>query len=178
LPAIGGHGAELRLVPEGAVSKRHPPGLSDAIRERLHALSEIDPRLLVEDKQHSIAVHYRLAPQQQAFLETEIAAIVAAEPGDEIELLPGKAVIEIKPSRFNKGTAVQALMGFPPFVGRKPIFIGDDKTDEAVFAILPELRGLGFSVGRTMPGADGLIPSPEHVRTWLAQLASEAERHP
>jgi trehalose 6-phosphate phosphatase len=176
LPAIGGHGAEMRLNPDGAVIKRHPPGLSDAVRQRLHALSEIDPRLLVEDKLHSIAVHYRLALQQEPFLEKEIAAIVADEPGDEIEMLPGKAVIEIKPSRFNKGTAVQALMGHAPFLGRMPLFIGDDTTDEAVFAILPELSGLGFSVGREMQGADGVIPAPEHVRTWLVQLAAAAGR--
>jgi trehalose 6-phosphate phosphatase len=178
LPAIGGHGAEMRLAPEGAVIKQHPPGLSEAIRKRLHALAEIDPRLLVEDKQHSIAVHYRLALQQEPLLEKEIAAIIADEPGDEIEVLPGKAVIEIKPSRFNKGVAVRTLMGLAPFLGRKPIFIGDDTTDEAVFAILPGLRGVGFSVGRAMPGADGVIPSPEHVRTWLAHLATSAEPAP
>ena len=34
LPAIGGHGAEMRLNPDGAVIKRHPPGLSDAVRQR------------------------------------------------------------------------------------------------------------------------------------------------
>ena len=178
LPAIGGHGAEMRFVPEASVVRRHPPGLSDAIREKLHALAEIDPRLLVEDKQHSIAVHYRLALQQEPLLEKEIAVIIADEPGDEIEVLPGKAVIEIKPSKFNKGVAVHALMDHAPFLGRKPIFIGDDTTDEAVFAILPGLRGVGFSVGRAMPGADGVIPSPEHVRTWLAHLATSAERIP
>ncbi len=97
------------------------------------------------------------------------------EPGDEIEVLPGKAVIEIKPSKFNKGVAVCALMSHAPFLGRKPIFIGDDTTDEAVFAILPGLRGVGFSVGRAMPGADGVIPSPEHVRIWLAHLAASSE---
>lgn len=176
LPCIGAHGAEMRLHPDGAVMKRHSPDISDAIRERLYALTSIDPRLLVEDKLHSIAVHYRLALHHESFLEKEIAAVVADEPGDEIEVLPGKAVIEIKPSRFNKGIAVQALMGYAPFSGREPIFIGDDVTDEAVFPILPELGGLGFSVGRTIRGADGVIPSPEHVRTWLAGLATAAGR--
>lgn len=176
LPAIGAHGAEMRLAPEGAVIKQHPPSLSDSVQERLHALSAVDPGLLIEDKLHSIAVHYRLALHQEEFLAKEIAAIVADEPGDEIEALPGKAVIEIKPSKFNKGTAVRALMGSAPFAGRTPLFIGDDRTDEAVFAVLPDLAGLGFSVGRRMPDADGVIPSPEHVRTWLAQLATSAER--
>src|SRR5688572_9314184 len=74
LPCIGAHGAEMRLRPDGAVTKRHPPEISEAIRERLYALSALDPRLLVEDKLHSIAVHYRLALHHESFLEKEIAA--------------------------------------------------------------------------------------------------------
>jgi trehalose 6-phosphate phosphatase len=178
LPAIGGHGAEMRLTADGPVVKCHPPDLSDALRARLHALSAIDPRLLVEDKLHSIAVHYRLALQRAAFIEKEIAAIVAAHGEGEIEILSGKAVIEVKPKHFNKGSAVSELMTYQPFAGRTPLFIGDDTTDESVFATLPGLSGLGFSVGRTMQGADGVIPSPAHVRSWLAELAAEAGRAP
>jgi trehalose 6-phosphate phosphatase len=176
LPAIGGHGAEMRLSADGPVGKCHPPDLSEALRERLHALSSIDPRLLVEDKLHSIAVHYRLALQQEALIKKEIAAIVAAHGEGEIEILSGKAVIEVKPRHFNKGSAVLELMTYRPFAGRTPLFIGDDTTDESVFAILPGFSGLGFSVGRAMEGADGVIPSPAHVRSWLAELAADAGR--
>jgi trehalose 6-phosphate phosphatase len=175
-PAIGGHGAEMRLSSNGRVVKRRPPLMSDALLERLRALATVDPRILVEDKLHSIAVHYRLALQHEAFLNNEIAAIVAQEPADQVEMLLGKAVIEIKPKQFNKGWAVIELMRHPPFRGRVPLFIGDDTTDESVFAILPELSGSGFSVGREMNGADGIIPSPEHVRSWLAQLSANAGR--
>jgi len=84
-------------------------------------------------------------------------------------------VIEIKPQQLDKGSAVRDLMAQPPFVGRTPIFIGDDVTDEAVFAVLPELGGLGFSVETLSPGADGVMASPDHVRNWIAQLAAHAE---
>jgi trehalose 6-phosphate phosphatase len=93
-------------------------------------------------------------------------------------MLCGKAVIEIKPKDFNKGTAVAELMTHPPFAGRAPFFIGDDTTDESVFAVLPELAGTGFSVEKAIRGADGVIPSPEHVRSWLTQLSVHAERAP
>ena len=112
------------------------------LRRKLHALAEIDPRLLVEDKLHSVAVHYRLALQREDFLKQEVTAIVAADHASEVESLFGKAVIEIKPKHFNKGTAVTELMTCPPFAGRTPLFIGDDTTDEAVFAILPDLAGI------------------------------------
>lgn len=174
-PAIGGHGAEMRLTADGPIVKCHLPDLSDALRERLHALSDIDSRLLVEDKLHSIAVHYRLARHHEDFLQDEIANIVSRFD-DPVEVLSGKAVIEVKPKDFNKGSAVLELMTHAPFSGRTPLFIGDDTTDEAVFAILPELSGLGFSVGRMIEGARGVIPSPEHVRSWLVALSTHAER--
>lgn len=172
-PAIGGHGAEMRLSAGGPVMKGHPPSLSEALRERLHAVATIDPRLLVEDKLHSIAVHYRLAHQHESFLKQEIAGIVAAG-ADQVEILSGKAVIEVKPKHFNKGSAVMELMTSSPFSGRIPLFIGDDTTDESVFAILPEFSGIGFSVGKAIEGAEGIVPSPEHVRSWLAELAAHA----
>ena len=49
-----------------------------------------------------------------------------------------------------------------------------DTTDEAVFAILPDLAGYGFSVGREMAGADGIFDSPHAVRAWLAALSDHA----
>jgi trehalose 6-phosphate phosphatase len=172
-PAIGGHGAELRVAADAPAITHHPTSISEALRERLHALAAIDPSLLVEDKLHSIAVHYRLARQHRDFLEQEVAGIVAAGT-DPVEILPGKDVIEVKPKAFSKGSAVIELMTYPPFSGRLPLFIGDDITDESVLAILPELSGLGFSVGRVMAGAEGVVPSPEHVRLWLAELAAHA----
>lgn len=174
MPAIGGHGAELRLLGDGQISKRRPAPLSARLRRKLHALAGIDPRLLVEDKLHSVAVHYRLALQREDLLKREVEAIVAADDDSEVESLFGKAVIEVKPKHFNKGTAVTELMTREPFAGRTPLFIGDDTTDEAVFAILPDLAGYGFSVGREMAGADGIFDSPHAVRAWLAALSDHA----
>lgn len=174
MPAIGGHGAEMRLSSDGPVTKRRPAPLGARLRRQLHALAGIDPRLLVEDKLHSVAVHYRLVLEREDLLKREVEAIVAADHASEVESLFGKAVIEVKPKHFNKGTAVAELMTCEPFAGRTPLFIGDDTTDEAVFAILPELGGYGFSVGREMAGADGVFESPQAVRAWLARLSEHA----
>jgi trehalose 6-phosphate phosphatase len=88
-----------------------------------------------------------------------------------IEVLPGKAVIEIKRIGFEKGTAVRDLMRYPPFAGRRPLFVGDDVTDASVFAVLPEFDGIGFSVGRLFAGATGCFAAPREVRKWLAQVS-------
>ena len=58
-----------------------------------------------------------------------------------------------------------------PFKGRRPFFIGDDVTDETVFAIMPDLLGLSYSVGRKARGVTGSFGRPRDVRRWLAELA-------
>jgi trehalose 6-phosphate phosphatase len=66
---------------------------------------------------------------------------------------------------------VRDLMKHPPFAGRRPIFIGDDTTDETVFAIMPEFDGFAFSVGNAVRVADGHFEGPPAVRDWLAKIA-------
>src|SRR5260370_1295761 len=90
------------------------------------------------------------------------------------EVLPGKCVCEIKHSGFTKATGVLELMTHAPFKGRRPLFIGDDVTDESVFAIMPDLGGLAFSVGRRARGVAGHFDSPSDVRKFLASLLDEA----
>lgn len=176
VPAIGGHGAEIRVFPHGPRMQWLPAMITGPLRRQIHTLARVDPHVLVEDKPHSVAVHYRLALQQENFLMNEVAAIVSREPHGDIEILFGKAVIEIKPTLFSKGSAVTELMRYPPFIGRVPLFIGDDMTDESVFGILPELAGCGYSVGRAVAGAHGTFRSPEHVRAWLTQVWSHSGR--
>jgi trehalose 6-phosphate phosphatase len=171
-PVIGGHGAEMRLANGEAILQR-PFLLNDTLREKLHRLADTDPRILVEDKSHSIALHYRLAPEHEASLKDGVSEIVA-DDGD-LEVLVGKSVIDIKSKLYSKGSAVIELMACDPFAGRKPIFIGDDTTDEAVFAVLPELGGIGYSVGKCFEGAQGTFQSPQDVRAWLTEIARQSE---
>ena len=87
-----------------------------------------------------------------------------------LEILPGKSVVEVKQPSFNKGTAVRDLMQHAPFKGRKPIFIGDDVTDEAAFLVVPEFDGIGLSVGREVEGLAGMFETPGDVRRWIAEM--------
>ena len=169
LPAVGGHGAETRL--HVAEAPRRIPDLDASLRRELIAAVAHNPSLAYEDKGYSVALHYRLAPDRAAHVANAVNEVCAASPHAPIEILPGKAVIEIKHAGFSKGTGVRELMTHAPFRGRRPIFIGDDTTDETVFAILPELDGIGFAVGRKVPGTAGCFPAPADVRAWLEQLA-------
>jgi trehalose 6-phosphate phosphatase len=174
LPAVGGHGAEVRPTADSTIFARTADAIGDGLRKLVIAAASVDPRVIVEDKTSSLAVHYRLAPHMEQPLKTKIAAIVARLGLRDLEILHGKAVIEIKSIRFSKGVAVRELMKIPPFQNRRPVFLGDDTTDETVFEILPPLGGLGYSVERNMRGANGTFGSPHDVRNWLSSLCGNA----
>jgi len=101
-----------------------------------------------------------------------VAAISAKLPPGSIQVLPGKSVVEVKPAGFDKGTALRELMTYPAFAGRCPIFIGDDTTDEAAFAVLPEFHGVPISVGRAVPGVANRFKTPHDVRRWLERISN------
>jgi trehalose 6-phosphate phosphatase len=140
------------------------------LRRKFAAFAKSLDGIILEDKGYSLALHYRLAPQHAAAVREAVAAACARYPKNSLEILLGKAVIEVKSNAFNKGTGVRELMTFPPFRGRRPVFIGDDVTDEQAFAVLPEFDGLGFSVGRELPGLAGMFARPRDVRAWLYRI--------
>jgi len=170
LPAIGGHGAELRTA-SGAVPQapRLPP-LDPHVKRQFAAIAEAGPGIILEDKGYSLALHYRLAPEKEPMVRSA-AAKLCASVNAPIELLPGKFVIEIKQTGFSKATAVRELMTYPPFAKRRPIFFGDDVTDFGVFEILPDFDGVGVSVGRKVPGVAACFEGPTDVRHWLEQIS-------
>jgi len=172
-PAVGGHGAEMRLDPDSdAVASRAPP-MDKELKRRLAAIAKLSPGILLEDKGYSLALHYRLAPHAEKAIYEAISLIRADLPNAPIEVLPGKSVFEIKHSGFTKASGVRELMTREPFKGRRPFFIGDDVTDETVFAIMPDLDGLAFSVGRRAHGVAGHFDAPSDVREFLAHLLDD-----
>ena len=172
-PAVGGHGAEMRLSPESESVAVHAPPMDKELKRRFAAIAKLSPGILLEDKGYSLALHYRLAPHAEKAIYDAVSALRADLPNAPIEVLPGKSVCEIKQSGFTKATGVLELMNHAPFKGRRPVFIGDDVTDESVFAIMPDLNGLAFSVGRRAHGVAGHFDEPREVRAWLAHLLAD-----
>lgn len=172
-PAVGGHGAEMRIEAEAEAVAAHAPPLDKELKRRLAAIAKLSPGILLEDKGYSLALHYRLAPHAEKAIYAAVSLIRADLPDAPIEVLPGKQVCEIKHSGFTKASGVRELMSHPPFKGRKPFFIGDDVTDESVFAIMPDLDGIAFSVGRRARGVAGHFDAPSDVREFLAHLLDD-----
>jgi trehalose 6-phosphate phosphatase len=172
-PAVGGHGAEMRLNGESDIVGIHAPPLEKELKRRLATIAKLSPGILLEDKGYSLALHYRLAPHAERAIYEAVSLIRADLPNAPIEVLPGKCVCEIKHSGFTKASGVRELMTHEPFRGRKPLFIGDDVTDQSVFAIMPDFEGVAFSVGRRVPGVAGHFDAPSDVREFLARLLDD-----
>ncbi len=170
LPVVGGHGAEMRVSDDETVSAVTP--LPDDLRRRLKAAESFDPGIVIEDKGYSVALHYRRAPAMENRLRAHIEAVCADFPGEPMEMLPGKALFEVKRPGVSKGEGVRALLRHAPFAGRTPVFIGDDETDKTLFALLPEFGGIGFSVDLAYDGLAGIFAAPAAVRNALERLAS------
>src|ERR1700750_1230990 len=172
-PAVGGHGAEIRLERDSDAVTSHAPPMDKELKRRLASIAKLSPGILLEDKGYSLALHYRLAPHAEKAIYEAVSLIRADLPTAPIEVLPGKFVCEIKHSGFTKASGVRELMQHEPFKGRRPLFIGDDVTDETVFAIMPDMNGLSFSVGRRAIGVNGHFDAPNDVRAFLARLLDD-----
>jgi len=170
LPAIGGHGAEMRLAGREVITRAK--ALPEKLRKRLALAATPGSGVVLEDKGYSFALHYRQTPQQEPRLRALVDRARAEFPDEALEVLLGKAMFEVKRPGISKGEAVRTLMTQAPFAGRAPVFIGDDVTDESVFALLPVLRGKGYSVGRHFDGLAGMFAAPDEVREALRRLAS------
>jgi trehalose 6-phosphate phosphatase len=170
--AAGGHGAEVR---GSAGTRLHHPDAERLNRVR-HALErgvEALSGTWIEDKGYGFALHYRKTPQFEADV-VRLAHRVAAESDDTLEVQPGAFVQELRPAAFDKGLALDELMRQAPFPGRRPVVVGDDRTDEYAFAAAHRHGGISVLVGsRDDTVAQYRITDPEAVRGWLTEIPEE-----
>ncbi|MCZ3387804.1 MAG: trehalose-phosphatase [Actinomycetia bacterium] len=170
--AAGGHGAEVR---GGAGTRLHRPD-SDQLVVARAALTDAVAKLpgaWIEDKGYGLALHYREVPQYEGNAAALVERVAAASNGT-LEVQRGAYVQELRPAAFDKGLALDELMGQLPFSGRRPVVVGDDHTDEAAFASAHRHGGISVLVGpRDDTVAQYRITDPEAVRGWLTEILEE-----
>lgn len=128
------------------------------------------PLARVEHKPLGLALHWRQAPQAEPHIRALARDILEDAPAHR--LIEGECVLEIQPAHLHKGLALRQLMQQPPFVGRTPVFLGDDLTDIPAMQAAQALGGYALAVGpRTQHHANGMLASAAHVRHWLQQQA-------
>lgn len=170
LPAAGLHGHELRGNDHDDPQPQDVPQWLHHLHQRAMRYAHQRPGVLVEDKGSSLALHWRAAP---AFGEETLAfAREHLPPSAGYRLQPGDHVVEFVPSGSDKGGAVERLMQQRPFAGRRPLFVGDDLTDEYGFAAAQRAGGDGVLVGTRAPsGARFHLPTIDDVHQWLHACA-------
>ena len=168
-PLAAVHGLVVR-GPDGALDA---PEASAAVAQAHQALTDFaegHDGLLVEDKGVSVGLHYRAAPDLQGEAE-RLGHDLAERHG--LSAQPGDMVFELRQPGANKGSAVRRLMALDEFAGARPIFVGDDLTDEDGFAAAQELGGYAVLVGPREPsGADYGLADVEAVFAWLEEAVA------
>lgn len=172
LDAAGLHGVECRVggAIAGSRAEDHPE-----LRRQVAALQAERAALagvLIEDKGASVAVHWRLASAADAGRAEALVKAAAEALGDAYRLQLGKAVGEIVPAQATKAHAIRTFLAQAPYAGRKPVFFGDDRTDEIAFASVQEDGGVAVRVGDGDTAAARRLPDPAAVRALLRGWAA------
>lgn len=173
LPAAGLHGRERRRADGTLLESGGSEAIIAPLRPLLAAYAEARPGLLLEDKHSSLALHYRLAPAYAASVCRHARRLAAEEP--QLRVIFGRKVVEFQPRGSDKGAAIAAFLAEPPFAGRRPVYAGDDATDEDGFAMVNRLGGLSIKVlngeRRAQPSAAQFqLRSVAALHRWLGAV--------
>ncbi|GGH55207.1 trehalose-phosphatase [Frigidibacter albus] len=161
-PLIGSHGAESRGLDLPGAS--HSVDLA-ALHARFAEFAAANG-LLAEPKPHGAAIHFRSRPEAEAMARAFASEMISLHPG--LTLQPAKMAFELRPEGATKDTALRLVADAAPFAGRRPVYLGDDTTDEPALIWAQELGGIGVKVGEGASAARWRLASPDAVRAWLA----------
>jgi trehalose 6-phosphate phosphatase len=175
LPAAGLHGIERRKATGVMHGASFVDSQLDRARTALTALVQAHPGTLLEDKGRTIAVHFRMAPQAEPAVQAAMRA-VAAQLGTNYHIQGGNMMLEIKPRGFAKSSAIKAFMQEPPFSGRRPVFVGDDLTDQDGFKTVEDQGGISIAVGDRVHGQFH-VENAASVRDWLKGISALHDSH-
>jgi trehalose 6-phosphate synthase/phosphatase len=174
---IAEHGVWLRNKHSGwRMLKTMTNDWKERVRPILQLFVDRLPGALLEEKEFSLAWHYRRADLDQASLRAKelVDDLAGYTRNIDVQVFEGNKVIEIRNSGVNKGTAaVEWLSGqTPEFI----LGIGDDWTDEDLFRALPE-NAFSVRVGVANTTARFYLGHHTAVRRMLREL-SVSNGHP
>lgn len=180
--AAGLHGLELRHA-DGSFRRKNLILASQVrMRKAAGALAAQFGGLQLEDKQQVVALHCGHDEEKLAALNAAAKGLLPQLPGYEVQ--PGKQMLEFRPAGMDKGQAVRELLRHSPFAGCKPVYLGDDLTDEHAFVRINHARGISVRVGDREPTlAHYTVSGPEAAENWLHDVLvslpnDRSEQHP
>jgi trehalose 6-phosphate synthase/phosphatase len=163
------HGVWLRDHKEWVELERLKTDWMTRLLPILETFVDRTPGTFIERKNYSLAWHYRTAdPELAQIRTTELKTVVTSMiANNDLSLLEGNKVMEIKSSNVNKGRATNKLLLDVDY--DFILIIGDDWTDEYMFEEAPEFA-YSIKVGYKKTKARYQIKSPKQVRELLSSL--------
>ena len=168
LPGAGSHGAERRDCSGTFVPVARQAKALAGAGARIRAYAQTHG-LLLEEKSGGFAVHFRAEPDLEIPTRALVSEIALGDAG--LRAIHGHMVAELALAGVDKGAALDAFMGEAPFVGRVPVAIGDDTTDEDAFRAAQARGGLGIRIGGTETCARGRFETIDAFHDWLIRSA-------
>lgn len=172
LPVAGVHGLMRRDAAGRLHQARYDEASLGALASRLQKFVDVNTGLLLERKPGSIALHYRRRPEMASACTAAIhSALETIGPAaGSYNIMAGKMVIEARASASTKAVAIAEFMTEPPFSGRRPIFAGDDITDEDGFIEINARGGISIKVGDGETEAACRVRDIAAFRQWLQSI--------
>lgn len=173
-PVAGAHGAERRIADGKIVREEIDAVVLQRLADAVSRFASGHDGVIVEIKETGVTLHYRRRPElasQCIYLAERLAA-----ENEDVRLLRGKMVAELKLTDRNKGHAIESFMAEEPFDGRRPVFVGDDVTDEDGFAVVQAMGGIGIKIGAGDTSAAVRLNDIEAFRAWLGRVVDGSER--
>ncbi|WP_214470919.1 trehalose-phosphatase [Mesorhizobium sp. dw_380] len=176
LRAAGLYGLEHRLVRNGPVEAAGEPADIAALAQEIEAeLANAD--VYIERKGPILAIHTRAAPQLLERATRLVEQALARLPAG-YRVLAGNAGVELMPLEAAKGAAIRRFMQGAAFAGRRPVFLGDDTSDENGFDAINEMNGISVRIRpRGATAARHALASVDEALAWLDMVSQRnAER--
>ena len=174
LTYAGNHGLEIQFTPNSSWEHPNVPKHQlKEIKDELNALLNKTQGVEIEDKNLSLAVHFREAKFENVdWIKHTTVKIVKSH--QKLQAFAGKKVINIFPSiHWDKGKALTKIIQYHKLNGCMPIYFGDDSNDEAAFAVVNAQQGISVHVGGTgiKTIANYYIENPKTVRELIKNIS-------
>ena len=173
---VGSHGAEIDRGsgPERMVDP--DPACVEALRKMVEGFAYTDPAYIAEPKPMGVVLHFRRKPELRGAAYHMLEA--ALQDFDGFHIHHSKMAFEVRPDGVGKEHAVETLMGEAPFQGRRPVYFGDDVTDERALEWVRDQGGVSVKVGDGQTAAGCRLNTPDDVRAALASLLEDGAARP
>lgn len=175
LAVAGGHGTQRRRA-DGVMQGSDPSALlgAEEIAQQLQPFVDNHPGLVLETRDGAVGLDFSKTPELEDSAQILMEEALHSVP--DFNLIPGTMRIEARMRGISKGEALRAFMRETPFLGRAPIVIGDDPSDEDAFIAAQELGGVGIKLGEGETAARMRIADIASVLALLEGLGTIVAR--